>query len=229
MLKLYNTLAGKKEIFKPRHKKNVNLFVCGITSYDFAHLGHARTSIVFDMIVKYLRQKGFEVFYLQNITDIDDKIIKRAKERSISWLEVSRKFEKEYLNDMKALSVNSVSKYARATDHIKEIIGQTKILLKKGYAYKIKDGIYYDISKFKDYGKLSNRTILAAEDAVSRIDQSRGKRNKGTSAYGNLPNQENLIGPAQKERVGLAGILKTQLLQKNSLGPNTTCTAEAEI
>ena len=179
MLKLYNTLTGKKEIFKPRKSKKVNLFVCGITPYDLAHLGHARTCVVFDMIVKYLRQKGCDVFYLQNITDIDDKIIKRAKEKNISWLKLSRKFEKEYLKEIKILKISSVNKYARATDHIKEIISQVGRLLKQGYAYKIEDGIYYDISKFKDYGKLSGRTVLKAEDAVSRIDESKKKRNKG--------------------------------------------------
>ena len=179
MLKLYNTLSRRKEAFGPLKGKKVNLFVCGVTPYDFTHIGHARTYIVFDMMVKYLKRKNYNVFYLQNITDIDDKIIKRAKEKRISWINLSRKFEKEYLKDMKALKVNSVTKYARATDHIKDIIGQIKRLLKKDYAYRIEDGIYYDISKFKDYGKLSRRTVLGAEDAVSRIDQSRGKKNKG--------------------------------------------------
>ena len=179
MLKLYNTLSQKKEVFKPRKNKKVNLFICGITPYDFAHIGHARTYIVFDMIVKYLREKGYNVFYLQNITDVDDKIINRAIKEKVFWQDLSRKFEREYLKDMKALNINSVSKYARATVHIKEIISQVKRLLKKGFAYQIKDGIYYDISKFKDYGKLSRRTILQAEDAVSRIDTAEEKRNKG--------------------------------------------------
>jgi len=155
------------------------MFVCGITSYDLSHIGHARTYIVFDMIAKYLREKGYNVFYLQNITDIDDKIIQRAKEKKISLQKLARDFEKEYLEDMKSLKIDSVTKYARATDHIKEITNQVKRLLKKGYAYKIEDGIYYDISKFKDYGKLSRRTVLQAEDAVSRIDESKEKRNKG--------------------------------------------------
>lgn len=179
MLKLYNTLTRKKEIFKPFKKGKINMFVCGITSYDFSHIGHARTYICFDMIAKYLKQKGYRVFYLQNITDIDDKIINRAKEEKIFWKDLSRKFEKEYLKDMKTLNINSVTKYARATDHIKEIISQVERLLEKGYAYQIKDGIYYDISKFKDYGKLSRRTVLQAEDAVSRIDEAKEKRNKG--------------------------------------------------
>ncbi len=179
MLKLYNSLSRKKEIFKPLKERKVNFFVCGVTPYDFAHIGHARTYIVFDMIVKYLKTKGYKIFYLQNITDIDDKIIKRAKEKRISWVNLSRRFEREYLKDMRALKVDSVTKYARATDYIKEIINQIERLLKKGYAYRIEDGIYYDISRFKEYGKLSRRTVLGAEDAVSRIDQSRKKRNKG--------------------------------------------------
>jgi len=179
MLKFYNTLSRKKEVFKPRKGKRVNLFVCGITPYDFSHIGHARTYIVFDMIVKYLRQKGYDVFYLQNITDVDDKIINQAMKKKIFWKNLAQKFEKEYLKDMKALNINSITKYARATAHIKEIISQVKRLLEKGFAYQIKDGIYYDISKFKDYGKLSKRTAIMAEDAISRIDEAKNKRNKG--------------------------------------------------
>ncbi|MDO8663550.1 MAG: cysteine--tRNA ligase, partial [Candidatus Wildermuthbacteria bacterium] len=182
MLKVYNTLSRKKEIFKPLSKargKKVNLFTCGPTVYDFSHLGHARTYIAFDMIVKYLRQKGYNVFYLQNITDLDDKIIKRAAERNITPQKLAEDFEKEYIKDVKALKITSVSKYARATDYIKEIISQTERLLKKDFAYQIEDGIYFDISKFKDYGKLSRRTIIGAENAISRIDESVGKKNKG--------------------------------------------------
>ncbi|MBI4101594.1 MAG: cysteine--tRNA ligase [Candidatus Nealsonbacteria bacterium] len=180
MLKIYNTLSQKKEILKPRKGKKINLFVCGPTTYDLSHLGHARTYLAFDAMAKYLKQEGYDVFYLQNITDVDDKIINRAKEQNLSWLELSRKFEKEYLKDAKSLGIKSVSKYARATAHLKEIVSQVERLLKKGYAYEIKgDGIYYDIAKFKDYGKLSGRTALGAESATSRIDESVNKKNKG--------------------------------------------------
>ena len=179
MLKLYNTLTRRKEIFKSLKNKEINLFVCGPTVYDFPHLGHARTYLVFDVIVKYLRQKGINVFYLQNITDIDDKIIKRAKEKKINPEELASYFEKEYLKTMRILKIDSVTKYAKATKHIKETISQVKRLLRKNYAYQIDDGIYYEINKFKDYGKLSKRTVLLAEDAVSRIDESKRKRNKG--------------------------------------------------
>jgi cysteinyl-tRNA synthetase len=179
-LKIYNTLTGKKDLFKPREGKKVNLFVCGPTVYDYSHLGHARNYIVFDAFVKYLKIKGFNVFYLQNITDLDDKIIARAREKGVTPKDLALAFEKEYLKDMKALGITSVSKYARATSHIKEIISQVARLQKKGLAYEIsEDGIYFEISKFKKYGKLSGRTALGAEDAVSRIDYSKNKKSRG--------------------------------------------------
>ena len=179
-LKLYNTLTRKKEEFKPGKGKNVKLFVCGITPYDYAHIGHAKTYVQFDIIVKYLEYSGYDVFYLQNVTDIDDKIIQRAREKNISPKDLAGNFEKEYYKDMDALGVDSVDKFARATDHIKDIISQVKILMDKGFAYIIeKDGVYFDLSKDSEYGKLSGRKALEAEDAVSRIDDSKGKRNRG--------------------------------------------------
>ena len=179
-LKLYNTLTRKKEIFKPIKDKKVNLFVCGITPYDFAHIGHAKTYVQFDIIVKYLRYMGYKVFYLQNVTDMDDKIIQRAKEKKISPKDLAKNFEKEYIEDMKALRVDSADKFARATEHIKEIMKQVNSLIDKGFAYKIEgDGIYFNLQKFPEYGKLSGRTTEEAEDAVSRIDDSKGKINKG--------------------------------------------------
>jgi len=138
--------------------------------------------VAFDTIVRYLRYRGLKVFYLQNITDIDDKIISRAREKRTSWKELSRKYTTAYFRDMKALKIISVDKYAPATKYIDAIQKQVKTLLKKGYAYKLKDGIYFDVSKFKDYGKLSGRTAEQAEDAVSRIDKSIGKRNRADFA-----------------------------------------------
>ncbi len=179
-LKVYNTLTRKKEEFKPIKGKNVKLFCCGITPYDYAHIGHAKTYVQFDVIVKYLRYRGYDVFYLQNVTDMDDKIIQRAKEKNIDPIKLARDFEKEYHKDMGALGVNSVDKFARATEHIKEIQKQVKTLMDKDYAYIIEDdGVYFDLSKDKDYGKLSGRKSVEAEDAISRIDDSSRKRNKG--------------------------------------------------
>ena len=147
--------------------------------YDFSHIGHARTYIIFDCFVKYLVSLGYEVFYLQNITNVDDKIIAKAKEKGVPPTDLATAFEKEYLKDMKVLGVTSVNKYARATDYIPEIISQINRLAKKGYVYQLTDGIYFDISKFKGYGKLSGRTSLQAEDSVSRIDYSTHKKNRG--------------------------------------------------
>lgn len=179
MLTLFNTLTQKKETLLPRQKKRVNLFVCGPTVYDSSHLGHARTYVIFDSFVKFLKASRYEVFYLQNITDVDDKIIKKSKESKLPLREIARTFEKEYLEDMRALKINSITKYARATEYIKEIINQIEKLIQKGFAYQIEDGIYYDITKFKEYGKLSGRTALQAEDAVSRIDENKEKKNRG--------------------------------------------------
>ena len=178
-LKLFSTLTGKKEVFKPIKNKMVHFFVCGPTVYDYMHIGHAKTYIQFDVIVKYLRLRGYNVFYLQNITDLDDKIIKRSQEEKINPLELARKFENYYHEDEKKLNITTVTKYAKATDYIKQIVKQTKTLIQKGYAYKISDGYYFNISKFADYGKLSHRTVLGAEDAVSRIDDGVEKKNKG--------------------------------------------------
>ncbi len=178
-LKLFNTMTKKKEIFKPMEKNKIKMFVCGPTVYDYSHIGHAKTYTQFDVIVRYLRWRCFDVFYLQNITDLDDKIIQRAKETGISPKELAVKFEKEYYKDMEALGITSVTKYARATDFIEAILKQVKTLMEKKFAYEIEDGIYYDLSRFPEYGKLSGRTTLEAEDSVSRIDDSVKKRNKG--------------------------------------------------
>ena len=175
-MQFYNTLTRQKEEFAPIEKSQVNLFVCGPTVYDFPHLGHGKTYTQFDVLAKTLRYIGYNVFYLQNITDIDDKILNRAKDLGVSWKELAEKYEKIYREDMQALGIDSVNKYARATLFIPEIIKQVDTLLEKGYAYKIPDGVYFETAKFKSYGKLSGRTEIKANDAVSRIDEAVGKR-----------------------------------------------------
>jgi cysteinyl-tRNA synthetase len=180
MITIYNTLSRRKEIFKPREGNRVKLFVCGPTVYDNSHIGHARTYISFDVIARYLKYRGYSVFYLQNITDIDDKIINRARETGEDTLQLARKFEKKYIEDMKSLSVENVNLYARATEHMGEIINQIKTLLEKGFAYETDSGVYFDESRFEDFGKLSNRNI---EDLnVHRINPDTSKRNPGDFA-----------------------------------------------
>ncbi|WP_048190694.1 cysteine--tRNA ligase [Methanobacterium sp. SMA-27] len=180
MIKLYNTMTRRKEIFKPIQGNRVKLFVCGPTVYDHSHIGHARTYISFDVIARYLKYSGFNVFYIQNITDLDDKILKRADELGSSPLELARRYEEKYLYDMKILGVENVNLYARATEHIPEIIKQIEILIEKGYAYETDKGVYFDESKFEDFGKLSNRNL---EDLnVHRIGPDSSKRNPGDFA-----------------------------------------------
>lgn len=176
-MKLYNTLTKRVDKFAPREANKVKMFVCGPTVYDFSHLGHAKTYIQMDILARVLRANDYDVFYLQNITDIDDKIIDRARERGIDWQELRSTFQDEYEKDMKSLGNTSVDQYARATDYIDDIIRQVQTLIDKGHAYTIEgDGIYFEISTFPEYGKLSGRTELKKDDAQTRIDQSDNKR-----------------------------------------------------
>jgi cysteinyl-tRNA synthetase len=187
-MKLYNTLSGKKEELERPAGRPLKLFVCGPTVYDYSHIGHARTYIFFDALVRYLRASGRGVTYIQNITDVDDRIIARAKESQKSPLALAKRFAQFYFADMKALGITSVTKYAPATRFIPEIAAQVELLQKKGFAYVIaNDGIYFDIAKFPAYGKLSHRTALQAEDSVSRIDESVKKRNRGDFCLWKFP------------------------------------------
>ncbi len=175
-MKLYDTQSKTLKSL-PIGKSPFNVFVCGPTVYDTPQLGNIKTYIQFDMMVRFMRYIGIDVFYLQNVTDIDDKIIERAKQSNQPINDFTAKFEKEYFDIMQTVNVTSVSKYARASDHIEQIISQVQTLLNSGHAYAIEsDGIYFEISTFKDYGKLSGRTELNEEDAKTRIDASRNKR-----------------------------------------------------
>jgi len=177
---IYNTMSRKKEVFQPVKPPRVKLFVCGPTVYDDSHIGHGRTYIAFDCIARFLRYQGYSLFYLQNITDVDDKVIKRAEERGVDPLLLAREYESRYLADMKALGVVSVNLYARATEHIPEIVDQIKVLLEKGFAYETENGIYFDEAKFPDFGKLSRRKL---EDlTVHRVEPDPNKRNPGDFA-----------------------------------------------
>ncbi|MDP8011217.1 MAG: cysteine--tRNA ligase [Thermoplasmata archaeon] len=175
-MKLYDTLNREKKEFKPIYGKRVNIFVCGPTVYDYSHIGHARTYIFFDTFSEYLRYKGYEVFYLQNITDVDDKIIKKANDLGVDPFEISKKYYNEYIQDMLKLRVNGVNLYAPATFYINEIIDQVKRLLEKGYAYVTNDGVYFDISKFPEYGKLSHQSLDSIK-AGARVDINENKKN----------------------------------------------------
>jgi cysteinyl-tRNA synthetase len=165
-MKLYSTLSRTVEPLVTLHPDRIALFVCGPTVYDYSHLGHARTYVVFDVLAKYLRWTGKEVFYLQNITDVDDKIINRAKEEGVSQSALARKFETEYLRDMHSLGIDAVSYYARATTHIPEIIGQVQRLVDKNAAYVTETGVYFNLDTFDHNGELSGQERA---NRVSRV------------------------------------------------------------
>lgn len=163
-LLVYNTLSRSKEKFVPMLDKKVKMFVCGQTVYDDAHLGHARTYICFDMIVRWLRHLDYAVKYVQNITDIEDKIINRARELGKDPIELARHYEARFLEDMNAIGVKrNVDEYPRSHDYIAAIQDQIQILIDKGYAYAIDGDIYYNVAKFRDYTKLSGVKLKELE------------------------------------------------------------------
>ncbi len=202
---LYNTLTDTKEKlpWPNRTGKPLRVFVCGPTVYDTPHIGNARTFVFFDIFVRYLRALGVDILYIQNITDIDDKIINRASEEGVSWKVIARKYEQVYMQNVRALDIKAVDMFARATSYIPEIVAQVQTLIRKKYAYLIEgDGYYFDLSKFKDYGKLSHRTAAQADDGVSRIDDSSKKRNTGDFCLWKLSDPKDKKEPGWKTELG---------------------------
>jgi cysteinyl-tRNA synthetase len=156
MLKLYNTLTRKKQAFKPIKDKEVRMYVCGPTIYDYAHIGNFRAYVFSDIARRYLDYLGFKVKSVMNLTDIDDKTIKRSQQEHIKLSQLTAKYEKAFREDIDALNIIKPEVMPRATEHIKEMVAIIKKLLEKGYAYKTDDGIYFSIKKFKDYGKFAH-------------------------------------------------------------------------
>ncbi|WP_417500191.1 cysteine--tRNA ligase [Methylophaga sp.] len=160
MLKIYNTLTRQKDVFTPIHEGKVNMYVCGMTVYDLCHVGHARVMVVFDVVTRYLRALGYNVTYVRNITDIDDKIIKRAAENGESIQSLTERYIEEMHKDADALGVLRPDLEPKATESMAEILAMIETLMDKGLAYKADNGdVYYDVSEFDSYGKLSGRNI----------------------------------------------------------------------
>src|ERR1700683_4181761 len=160
MLKIHNSLTREKQEFKSLRPNEVRMYVCGITVYDYIHLGHARMLTVFDLVQRYLRARGFKVTYVRNITDIDDKIIQRAAERGENWTDLARRFTVAMQEDCAALGLAVPDLEPRATDYIEPIIDMTRILIEKGYAYVAANGdVMYSVRKFPNYGALSGKKI----------------------------------------------------------------------
>ncbi|OGW20359.1 MAG: cysteine--tRNA ligase [Nitrospirae bacterium GWB2_47_37] len=162
-MKVFNTMTGKKEDFIPLAKGKVGIYACGVTVYDYCHLGHARSAVVFDVMHRYLRYKGLDVKFVKNFTDIDDKIIKRANEEGAAWDTVAKKYIDEYYSDMDALGIARADVEPKATEHISEMIAVIETLIEKGYAYAVQEGenqsVYFEVEKFPEYAKLSKKDI----------------------------------------------------------------------
>jgi cysteinyl-tRNA synthetase len=175
MLRIYNTLTGKKEPFEPLVPKTVRMYVCGVTVYDYCHIGHARSALVFDVIRRYLEHSGYCVEFVKNFTDVDDKIIKRANEQGVSCDQITGKFIQAYHDDMGRLGVRPASIEPKATEHMAEIVQLTETLIAKGLAYQVNGDVYFEVPKYSDYGRLSKRR-LDDRQAGARVDVDERKR-----------------------------------------------------
>jgi cysteinyl-tRNA synthetase len=176
MLLIYNTLTKKKEEFKPINSPNVNMYVCGPTVYDYFHIGNARSFIMADMIRKYLEYKGYNVTYAMNLTDVDDKIINKSISEKIDSKQVAGKYIKAFLEDIEKLKVKKATIYPKATENMDVMISMIQRLVKNGSAYDVDGNVFYNVSKFENYGKLSGKKTEELE-AGSRVDLNEEKHN----------------------------------------------------
>lgn len=175
-LRFYNTMTRRKEEFQPLVPGKAGIYACGITAYDLCHIGHARSAIVFDVIVRYMRYRGLDVTFVKNFTDVDDKIIERARAEGCAIAAISEKYIGSHDRDMDALGVERPTIAPRATENIDGMIRMIARLLERGLAYAVPDGdVYFAVDKFPDYGKLSGRNLEDMQ-AGARIDVNERKR-----------------------------------------------------
>ena len=195
-MQIYNTLSGKKEEFVPIKKDKVSIYVCGLTVYDYFHIGNSRPFIVFDSFRRYLELKGYKVDLVINITDVDDRIINKAEEENVTPEEIASRYTKAYFDDVKKLKVKDATFNPKATEHIDEMIDLVEKLIENGYAYKINGDVYFSVEKFSEYGRLSGKKIEELlsgarievdERKKDPLDFALWKANKGESIYWESP------------------------------------------
>jgi cysteinyl-tRNA synthetase len=175
-LRVYNTMTQKKEELIPLHEGRIGMYACGVTVYDLCHIGHALSAVVFDCIYRYLRYKGYEVTYVRNFTDVDDKIIRRAQEEGVSTEEIAARYIQEFYVDMGTLGLMPPTVEPKATEHIPEMISLVQRLVEKGHAYEVEGDVYYAVESFPAYGALSKRTLDEMQ-AGARVEVDERKRN----------------------------------------------------
>jgi len=202
-LEIYNTLTRKKGQFIPVEKDKVKMYVCGMTVYSDAHIGHARTYYAFDVIRRYFEYKGYKVTYVQNITDVDDKIIAAANRENVDALEYSRKFTEKCFDDLDKLGIRRADIYPKASETIDDMIEMTKIIIDKGYGYEAEGDVYFSVEKFKEYGKLSGQKLEEMK-AGARVELGETKKNHYDFALWKKakPNEPSWISPWGKGRPG---------------------------
>jgi cysteinyl-tRNA synthetase len=175
MLSIYNQLTGKKEPFHSLKPKTVRMYVCGVTVYDYCHIGHARSALVFDVIRRYLEFSGYQVEFVKNFTDVDDKIIKRANERGVSCDAITAEYIEAYYQDMGKLGIRRATNEPKATEHMAEIIELVGTLIQKGLAYQVAGDVYFQVDKYQAYGRLSKRKLEDLQ-AGARVEVDERKR-----------------------------------------------------
>ena len=175
-LKIHNTLSGRKEAFEPLVPGTVRMYVCGVTVYDYCHLGHARSALVFEVIRRYLEYRGFAVTFVKNFTDVDDKIIRRAQEQGKDWQQITSTYITAYHEDMARIGVAPATLEPKATEHMGEIIQLVELLMKKGLAYQVDGDVYFQVENFPAYGMLSKRKLEDLQ-AGARVEVDERKRN----------------------------------------------------
>ena len=203
-MRIFNTMTRQKEEFIPNNPDEVKIYACGPTVYNYIHIGNARPLCVFDVLRRYLEYRGYNVKFVQNFTDVDDKIIKRANEEGITFEEVSKKYIEEFWTDANGLNFKKASVHPKATENIDEIINIIKTLEEKGYAYAVDGDVYFRTLKFKEYGKLSHQPI---ED----LQLEKRKKILLILHFGKLQKRVNLIGillGAKADRAGILNVLQ---------------------
>ncbi|MDX1613442.1 MAG: cysteine--tRNA ligase [Candidatus Promineifilaceae bacterium] len=225
-LKIYNVLSRKKEPFVPLHEGKVNMYVCGPTVQDYAHVGHAKTYISFDVVVRYLRYRGYDVLYVQNLTDVghlldsgEDRVLLKARQASVKPMQIVEKFTRIYFDNMDALGVRRPDISPRASGHIPEMIALTETLLEKGYAYEANGSVYFDVSSFPEYGKLSGRRVEDLQQGA-RVEVLEEKRNPADFALWKRAEPDHLLRWESPWGEGFPGWhIECSAMSKKYLGP----------
>jgi cysteinyl-tRNA synthetase len=194
-LRIYNTLSKEKELFEPVRPGKVGMYLCGPTVYKSPHIGHMVGPIIFDAIKRYLQYKGYEVTWIVNITDVDDKLIEAAHKKNATVPELAEKYTREYFECLNQLGIDSIDRFPKASEHINEIIDMCSKLIEKGFAYEAEGNVWFDVSKDADYGKLSNRRVEDQESGL-RTTEGAGKRNPADFALWKAAKTANSREPA---------------------------------